>query len=416
MIATIFASLLLVSHASPVAVPEATATACTLSDVGQVCTVDSPAAADAAKRMEYRRLGRSGLLVSRLSFGAWITFGEQVDEDRAYEIMKLCLDAGINLFDNAEAYNAGLAERVMGKAFKRLESEYPLPREHYVVTTKIFFGTARGHGPTANRNRWVPNQRGLSRKHIIEGTRASLRRLQMDYVDVIYAHRPDVHTPMEEIVRGFNHVIEQGQAFYWCTSEWSAKQIEEAMNVAARLSLIPPICEQPQYNMLHRTRFEQEYKPLYEKYDYGTTIWSSLSSGVLTGKYNKGIPEGSRLSLKSANYILKQFQDGARHTGLTFDDVLDKVRSLSSIAEQLKCTMAQLAVAWCLKNDRVTSVILGATKTYQLEDNFGALRVYDQLLLDENKNIMNDIEKILDNRPGGNEEKVYDWNVNPSLK
>ena len=386
--------------------PTNAANQCTLS-AAKTCQVESIDASTASKQMEYRNLGNSGLLVSRLSYGAWITFGEQVDDDAAYDIMRLCLDAGINFFDNAEAYNAGLAEEVMGRVFKRLEVDYPIPRSHYVVTTKIFFGTARGHGKNRDRNRWIPNQRGLSRKHIIEGTKASLKRLQMDYVDVVYAHRYDPHTPMEEIVRSFNWLIDQGMAFYWCTSEWSSEEITHAMEVANRLNLIGPICEQPQYNMLHRQRFEGEYKNLYDRYNYGTTIWSSLSSGILTGKYNDGIPEGSRLSLESANYILKAFQDGSRHRGLSFEDVLNKVKEISQVAKRLGCTMAQLAVAWCLKNDHVTSVILGATKLGQLKDTFGALQVKNEMLTDQ---VMKEIEIILGNKIF--EDK--DWNPNPS--
>ena len=270
------------------------------------CTVSNPVAAAAASAMPYVNLGRSGLLVSRLSFGAWITFGTTVDEDKAYDLLKLCLDAGINFFDNAEAYGSGVAEEVMGRALKRLEKDYPLPRSHFVLTTKIFFGTSRG----TQRSRWVPNQKGLSRPPGVEGIMASLQRLQVDYVDVVFAHRPDDHTPMEEIVRAFNHVIERGFAFYWCTSEWSAEQIRDAISTAERLHLIAPICEQPQYNMLHRERMENEYARLFRDTGYGTTIWSALSSGLLTGKYNDGIPEGSRLSKNNANYILKGFQDG----------------------------------------------------------------------------------------------------------
>jgi len=363
-----------------------------------------PAALNASRRMEYRYLGRSGLLVSRLSYGAWITFGGAVDEDRAFKIMKLCLDAGINMFDNAEAYNDGLAEVVMGQALKRLEKEYPLPRSHVVITTKIFFGTARGSKKP--NSRWVPNTKGLSRKHVVEGLKASLKRLQLSYVDVVFAHRPDMHTPMEEIVRAFTHVIDQGMAFYWCTSEWSAEQIQQAIMVANHRGLIAPVCEQPQYNMLHRERFEVEYAPLYSAYDYGTTIWSSLSSGVLTGKYNDGIPEGSRLSLESAAYILRGFKDATRHTGLGWDAILDRVRRLQPVADRLQCTMAQLAVAWVLKNERVTTVILGATKLHQLEDSFGSLAVVERL----DTATMAEIDSILANAPAG----VRDWNPNPS--
>jgi voltage-dependent potassium channel beta subunit len=378
---------------------------CTLHGGVSECVVSNPIAAAAAARMPYARLGRSGLLVSRLSYGAWITFGTTVDEKKAYEILKLCLDAGINFFDNAEAYGSGIAEEVMGRALKRLEKEYPLPRSHYVLTTKIFFGTSRGK----ERSRWVPNQKGLSRKHVIEGTMASLARLQVDYVDVVFAHRPDEHTPMEEVVRAFNHVIERGFAFYWCTSEWSAEQIRHAIMIADKLGLIAPICEQPQYNMLHRDRMEREYSSLFRDTGYGTTIWSALSSGLLTGKYNDGIPPSSRLSQASAEYILRAFKDGSRHREISggWDAILDRVRKLRPIADRLECTMAQLAIAWVLKNEHVTTVILGATKQSQIEDNLGSLNCLARI----DGKVLAEIDTIMGNKPN----PTKDWNANPSL-
>lgn len=261
--------LLAVAHASVLR------DSCDARDDGGCASIPG-SATEAASLMEYRQLGRSGLLVSRLSYGAWITFSSFTDTE-AYHLMRLCVDAGINFFDNAEAYNDGLAEEVMGRALKRLEIEYPLPRSRVVVTTKIFFGTDRGNDKPG---RWVPNSKGLSRKHIMEGLAASLRRLQVDYVDVVFAHRPDPHTPMEEVVRAFNHVIDRGLAFYWCTSEWSAAELKEAYAVADRLNLVGPVCEQPQYSMLQRQRFEGEYRELYDTRGLGTTIWSSLSSGT----------------------------------------------------------------------------------------------------------------------------------------
>lgn len=378
--------------------------ACTLHESGSTCTVVSEAAARANQIMPYVNLGRSGLLVSRLSYGAWISFGTTVDEEKAFNIMKLCLDAGINFFDNAEAYGSGVAEEIMGRALKRLEKEYPIPRSHFVLTTKIFFGTSRG----VSRKRWVANQRGLSRKHIIEGTLASLARLQVDYVDVVFAHRPDDHTPMEEIVRGFNYLIDHGLAFYWCTSEWSAQQIRHAINVAERLRLVAPICEQPQYNMLHRHRMEVEYVPLFQDTGMGTTIWSALSSGILTGKYNDGIPEGSRLSQENAGYILRAFKEGTRHQEIGgWDEILERVKKLKPISERIGCTMPQLAIAWVLKNKDATTVILGATKISQIEDNLGALDCLKMLDLAT----MREIDDAIGNKPA----PAKDWNPNPSV-
>ncbi len=237
--------------------------------------------------MEYRRLGKSGLQVSALSFGAWVTFGKQADVDVALEMMQVAKDAGVNFFDNAEAYENGEAEVVMGAAIKRAGWK----RSDLVVSTKIFWG---GDGP---------NDSGLSRKHIVEGTDAALARLQMDYVDLIFCHRPDIHTPIEETVRAMSYIVNSGKAFYWGTSEWSAAQITEAYGIARREHLVPPSMEQPQYNMLIRERVEKEYAHLYEEFGLGTTIWSPLASGFLTGKYNDGIPEGSRLSLDGYEWL-----------------------------------------------------------------------------------------------------------------
>eukprot|EP00949_MAST-11_sp_MAST-11-sp1_P001134 g1134.t1 len=345
--------------------------------------------------MPFRRLGNSGLLVSRLSFGAWITFGTQLDVDDVYGLMRLCLSSGMNFFDNAETYNDGVAEEIMGKALVRLKEVDGLRRGQFVISTKIFWGTSRkGKRP----GRWQVNERGLSRKHIIEGLTDSLQRLQLEYVDIVFAHRPDEGTPMEETVRAMNHVIERGMALYWGTSEWSAYQIRDAIAVADRLNMIRPITEQPQYSMLHRRRLEVEYEPLFESYNYGTTIWSALSSGVLTGKYLNGIPEGSRLSLKQAKYILDGFHAKTRHAGIGWDDILERVRGLASIAESLDCSLPQLAIAWTLMNDRVTTVILGATKQSQLVENLGALQCMKKLTAPA----MQRIEGVLQNSPSPN--------------
>jgi len=323
--------------------------------------------------MEYRYLGSSGLQVSALSYGAWVTFGDQMDEDLAYECMKAAYDAGVNFFDNAEAYAGGRAEKIMGNVLKKAGWK----RSDLVVSTKIFWG---GEGP---------NDKGLSRKHILEGTEAALARLQLDYVDLVFCHRPDLHTPIEETVRAMTFLIDQGKAFYWGTSEWSAAQIMEAWAVAHRESLIPPTMEQPQYNMFHRERVEVEYSRLYSEIGLGTTIWSPLASGLLTGKYNQGIPEGTRITLKGYEWLRERFQS---------EEVkghIEKVGRLGPVADDLGCTMAQLALAWCLKNPDVSSVITGASGPEQVAENMNAMDVVGRL----SDEVMERIESILDNRP-----------------
>lgn len=323
--------------------------------------------------MEYRNLGRSGLKISALSLGAWVTYGGQVGEQIAYECMTAAYEAGVNFFDNAEEYANGQAETVMGKVLKKTG----WVRSDLVISTKIFWG---GDGP---------NDRGLSRKHIIEGLDASLKRLQLDYVDLVFCHRPDVHTPVEETVRAMNHLIDQGKAFYWGTSEWDADQIMDAYGVARRERLIPPLMEQPQYHMFHRERVEREYARLYDEIGLGTTIWSPLASGLLTGKYNQGIPEGSRLDLKDYDWLKERLQDEEWQRNL------EKVRQLAAIADELGCSMAQLALAWCLKNPHVSTVITGASKPEQVTENMKALEVADQL----SGEVIDKIEAILDNKP-----------------
>lgn len=323
--------------------------------------------------MEYRYLGRSGLKLSAISFGAWVTFGEQFGEDMAYEIMKAAFDAGVNFFDNAEGYAAGRAETIMGNVIKRAGWK----RSDLVISTKIFWG---GDGP---------NDRGLSHKHIIEGMNASLKRLQMDYVDLVFCHRPDIHTPVEETVRAMTILINQGKAFYWGTSEWSAAQIMAAYAVARREHLIPPLMEQPQYNMFHRERVEREYAPLYREIGLGTTIFSPLAAGILTGKYNDGIPEGSRMSLEGYEWLRRRLESDEGK------QMIAKTRELSGVAQELGCTMAQLALAWCLKNPNVSTVITGASRPQQVTENLKALDVVPQLT-DE---VMAKIEGILGNKP-----------------
>jgi voltage-dependent potassium channel beta subunit len=319
--------------------------------------------------MQYRRLGRAGIKVSELSFGAWVTFGTQVGEDLARDCMAAAYDAGVNFFDNAEAYAGGEAEILMGKALKQLNWR----RESIVVSTKIFWG---GSGP---------NDSGLSHKHIIEGVNNALRRLQMEYVDLLFCHRPDPNTPIEETVRAMDIVIKQGKAFYWGTSEWSAAEIMRADGLARQYGLTPPVMEQPQYNMFVRDRVEKEYALLYQELGYGTTIWSPLASGLLSGKYNDGIPEGSRATLKGYEWIQR---------GIT-PERLEKVRRLKPIADQLSCSMAQLALAWCLLNPHVSTVITGASRADQVVENMKAIDVVPKLTPD----VVKRIEAVLDNAP-----------------
>jgi len=323
--------------------------------------------------MKYRYLGNSGLKVSELSFGSWVTFGSQVDVDKAISLMKIAFEAGVNFFDNAEVYSSGQSEEIMGEAIRKIGWK----QEDLVLSTKIFWG-----GDS-------PNLTGLSRKHIIEGMNNSLKRMGLEYVDLVFAHRPDIHTPIEETVRAFNHLIEQGKAFYWGTSEWSAQQIMEAYGVARREHLIPPLMEQPQYNMFHRERVEVEYQRLYTEIGLGTTIWSPLASGLLTGKYNKGIPNDSRANLKGYEWLRTRFTDDKAQ------EQVQKVVQLSKVAQDLECTTAQLSLAWCLTNPNVSTVITGASKPSQVEENMLALEVVDQLTPD----VIESIEKILDNKP-----------------
>ena len=329
--------------------------------------------------MEYRRLGSSGLLVSALSFGAWVTFGDQIGEDVAYEMMKAAYDSGVNFFDNAEVYSNGQAETIMGNVLKKVGWK----RSDLVLSTKIFWG---GRGP---------NDKGLSRKHIIEGTEAALRRLQSGYVDLIFCHRPDLHTPVEETVRALDYVINQGKALYWGTSEWNATQIMEAYGIARREHLIPPTMEQPQYNMFHRQRVEVEYEPLYREIDLGTTIWSPLASGLLTGKYNQGIPQGTRASLKGYEWLQDEF------VGEEAKVNVEKVKQLAPLAKELGCSMAQLALAWCLKNPHVSTVITGASKASQVVENMKAIDFVEKL----DDAVIERIEAILDNKP----QPEVDW-------
>ena len=319
--------------------------------------------------MEYRRLGRSGLKISALSLGAWVTYGSQVGEEAALACMTAAHDAGINFFDNAEAYASGKAEVVMGNVIRRAGWR----RADLVISTKIFWG---GKGP---------NDRGLSRKHVIEGVDASLQRLQLDYVDLLFCHRPDPETPIEETVRAMNQVLDQGKALYWGTSEWSADEIHEAVTIARREHLIAPQMEQPQYHMFHRHRVEVEYAPLYDEAGLGTTIWSPLASGLLTGKYDRGMVEGTRASMPGMEWLRESLVGEAARPRV------EVVKRLKPIADALGCTRAQLAIAWCLRNPRVSSVITGATRAEQVRENLGALAVAEKLT----DGVMREIDALL---------------------
>ncbi|MAU01213.1 MAG: aldo/keto reductase [Anaerolineaceae bacterium] len=326
--------------------------------------------------MEYRRLGKSGLKVSALSFGSWVTFSTQADVDLAADMMKAAYDAGVNFFDNAEVYAHGKSEEIMGKALQKLGWR----RDSYTVSSKVMWGSLKDPKPT---------QYGLSRKHVIEACHQAMERLQVDYLDLYFCHRPDPEVPMEEVVRSMNTLIEQGKVFYWGTSEWSAQQLMEAHSVARQYNLIPPAMEQPQYHMFHRYRFEVEYGRLYDTIGLGTTIWSPLASGLLTGKYNDGIPEDSRLNLPGYEWLRKMLtsEEGQKR--------LQSVKELVPIAEDLGTTMPKLAIAWCLKNPNVSTVITGASKVSQVEENMKALDLVPQLTDD----VMEKIEAVLDNKP-----------------
>jgi voltage-dependent potassium channel beta subunit len=318
--------------------------------------------------MHYRRLGRSGLKVSEISLGSWVTFGSQIEEDTASEIIHAAYDAGINFLDNADMYANGQSEVVMGKAVK------DLPREALVLTSKVFWPTMPG-----------PNGRGLSRKHITESIHASLKRLDTDYLDLYSCHRFDPDTPVDEIVFTMDSLVRQGKILYWGTSEWRAWQITAAFGVASEHHLVPPAVEQPQYNMFHRRRVEMELSSLCRDYGLGLTTWSPLYYGILTGKYNQGVPEGSRAALDSMGWIRDRITD----------ERIAIVRQLSQVAEDLHISTAQLAIGWLLRRKEVSSVITGATNIDQLHDNLAASEAVEKLT----DPVLERIEKILGNYP-----------------
>ncbi len=309
--------------------------------------------------MLYRRLGKTGLQLSALSFGAWVTFGKQVGRAQARDLLALAHDRGVNFFDNAEVYNKGVAEQVMGDVLADLR----FPRDSYCVSSKVFFGSAEHP---------LPTQRGLSRKHVIEACQQALQRLRVEYLDLYFCHRPDPDTPIEETVAAMDTLIRQGKVLYWGTSEWPAEAIHEAHRIARENHLYAPVVEQPQYNLLHRERVEDEYAPLYEAYGMGTTIWSPLASGLLSGKYNDGIPADSRLAQSGYEWLREEVLGKG-------DERLGKVRALQSIAAELGVPLTQLAIAWCLLNPHVSTVMLGASRVEQLDQNLGALEVLPRL-------------------------------------
>ena len=318
--------------------------------------------------MKYRKLGKSGLKISELSFGSWVTFNKQVDSDLAERMFGTCFDAGVNFFDNAEGYEAGESEVVMGKALNALNR----PRDSYCVSSKVFFGSNKKPSPT---------QIGLSKKHVTEACHQALKRLQVDYLDLYFCHRADPDTPIGETVWAMHNLITQGKILYWGTSEWKAEEITEAYEFAEKNHLSPPTMEQPQYNLLDRKRFEIEYKPIFEKYGMGTTTWSPLASGSLTGKYLEGIPEGSRASLEGYEWLKNSMVDSERGK-----DRMKKVASLVPIANEMGVNLSNLAIAWCLLNENVSTVILGASKIEQLEENLKStevLSLFDEGILNK---------------------------------
>jgi voltage-dependent potassium channel beta subunit len=322
--------------------------------------------------MKYRKLGKSGLKISELSFGSWVTFNKQVDSGLAERMFGTCFDAGVNFFDNAEGYEAGESEIVMGKALNALNR----PRDSYCVSSKVFFGSNKKPSPT---------QIGLSKKHVTEACHQALKRLQVDYLDLYFCHRADPDTPIGETVWAMHNLITQGKILYWGTSEWTAEEITEAYEFAEKNHLSPPTMEQPQYNLLDRKRFEIEYKPIFEKYGMGTTTWSPLASGALTGKYLEGIPEGSRASLDGYEWLKKSMVESERG-----QERMTKVATLAPIAEEMEVKLSNLAIAWCLLNENVSTVILGASKVEQLEENLKSIEVLPLL----NQEVINKLSSI----------------------
>jgi voltage-dependent potassium channel beta subunit len=322
--------------------------------------------------MEYRRLGKSGLQVSALSLGSWLTFGKQIPDEVAGQLMEIAYDAGVNFFDNAETYANGQSEIVMGNILKEKNWE----RSSYIVSSKLFFGSTQAK----------PNQKGLSRKHIMEGCHAALKRLQLEYVDLLFCHRPDKNTPIEETVWAMNHLIAQGKVLYWGTSEWSASELMEAYLVAEKNYLIAPTMEQPQYSMLVRDKMEKEYLHLFKHYGMGTTIWSPLASGLLSGKYNQGMPADTRMNIEGLEWLKERTLQ---------EQWIEKTRRLTDLAAKIGLSMPVFALAWCLKNPNVSTVILGASKTSQLQENLQAIETVNLLT----EQVLEEVEQVLQNKP-----------------
>ena len=324
--------------------------------------------------MEYRYMGKTGLQLSVLSFGSWVSFHKQIEDQTADELMGIAYDNGINFFDNAEVYALGESEKMMGRVLRKKNWD----RTSYTLSSKVFWGW-RGKD---NK----PNQTGLSRKHIVEACQEALQRLQTDYLDLYFCHRPDKKVPVEEVVWTMHNLIEQGKILYWGTSEWSGVEIMEAHRVAAQYGLIGPAVEQPQYNLLERNKLENEFLMIFRNVGLGTTIWSPLASGLLSGKYNNGVPEGSRFALSGFDWLKDRWMK---------KDLLDRVKKLGGLAAELGITTAQLSIAWCIRNPNVTTAILGATRREQLMENLGALSAYEKLTPE----IMQRIDAIVQTKP-----------------
>ena len=323
--------------------------------------------------MIYRKMGRTGLKLSALSLGSWVTFKNQVDVKSAQAMMSLAYENGVNFFDNAEVYAAGESERIMGEAIKALAWS----RDSYTVSSKVFWG-----GPK-------PTQRGLSRKHINDACHGAMKRLQVDYLDLFFCHRPDLDTPVEETVHAMNDLIRQGKILYWGTSEWEAQRITEAWQVAKDYKLIGPSVEQPEYNLFHRQKVEADFKPIYESYGLGLTVWSPLASGILTGKYSNGIPSDSRMALPEMMFLREKLEspEGQQY--------IESVKELEKIAKQIGTNVTTMSLAWCARNPNVSTVILGASKPEQLKENLKAIDVID-LLTPE---VMKAIEEVVKSKP-----------------
>jgi voltage-dependent potassium channel beta subunit len=324
--------------------------------------------------MEYRYMGKTGLQLSVLSFGSWITFHKQFDDSMADELMGISYDNGINFFDNAEVYALGESEKMMGRVLKKKNWD----RTSYTISSKAYFGSRPKGG--------LPNQSGLSRKHLVEACNEALQRFQTDYLDLFFCHRPDKKTPIEETVWAMNHLIQQGKILYWGTSEWSAQEIMEAHAVAKDYRLIGPAMEQPEYNLLSRQKMECDYLQIFRNYGLGTTIWSPLASGLLTGKYNNGIPENSRLALAGFEWLKDR---------TATEEKINAVKALGNVANELGVSLAQLSLAWCVNNCHVTTAIIGATNATQLYENLKALDVLPKLT----KEVMGRIDDIMKTKP-----------------